>query len=121
MSFQYTPYIWPLVLGAVFSGALAVLAARRHQVQGAVSLAGLMAAIAWWLVSYALQVSGTDLPTVVFWSNVTFLGIAFVPLPWLTFALEYSGRGRWITPLNLVLLSVVPVVTQVMIKKAKSA
>ncbi len=113
MSFQYTPYIWPLVLGAAFSGALAVLAARRHQVQGAVSLAGLMAAIALWLICYALQVSGTDLSTAVFWSNAAFLAIAFVPLPWLTFALEYSGRGRWLTPLNLVLLSIVPVVTQV--------
>lgn len=114
MSFQYTPYVWPLVVGAVFSGVLAVLAARRHQVPGAVSLAGLMAAISFWLACYALQVSGTDLRTVTFWSNVTFLSIAFVPLPWLTFALEYSGRGRWVTPLNLVLLSVVPVITQVM-------
>ena len=113
MSFQYTPYVWPLVLGAVFSGALAVLAARRRRVPGAMSLAALMAAIAWWMLCYTLQVSGTDLSTIVFWSNMTFLAIAFVPLPWLTFALEYSGRGRWITPLNLLLASIVPVVTQV--------
>jgi len=113
MSFQYTPYIWPLVFGAVFSGVLAVLAARRRQVPGAMSLAGLMAAIVLWLVCYTMQISGTDLPTVLFWSNAAFLGIAFVPLPWLTFALEYSGRGRWITALNLVLLSIVPVITQV--------
>jgi len=56
MSFQYTPYIWPLVFGAVLSGGLGVLAARRHRVGGAVSLAAMMVAITLWLVCYAFQV-----------------------------------------------------------------
>jgi GAF domain-containing protein/PAS domain-containing protein len=115
MSLQYTLYVWPLVLGALLSGALVVLAARRRHVRGATSLAWLMAAITFWLLCYALQVSSADLPTITFWSNAAFLSIAFVPLPWLTFALEYSGRGRWITPRNVALLAVVPSVTQFMV------
>jgi PAS domain S-box-containing protein len=115
MSFQYTPYVWPLGLGALLSGVLAAIAARRRHVRGAASLAWLMAAISLWLLCYALQVSGADLPTIIFWSNVAFLSIAFVPLPWVTFSLEYAGRGRWVTLRNVALLSIIPLVTQFMV------
>jgi PAS domain S-box-containing protein len=115
MSWQYTPYVLPLVAAAVITTLLAVSALRRRPQLGATPFAWLMVIVTLWLLCYGMEVGGADLQTILFWTNAKFLSVAFLPVMWLAFALQYSGQERWLTRRNVSLLSVVPLVTQVVI------
>lgn len=112
---QYTPYILPLASTAVVSVILVHFAWRRRPAPGAVLLALLMLAVTVWLAGYALELACVDLPDKVFWAKVQYLGIVVVPLIWLLFALCYTDRGQWLTRRNLLLSSVVPTITALLV------
>lgn len=111
MHWQYTPYIWPLVLGAVVSAALACHTWRRRRATGARAFAALMLAVAEWSAAYALLIAGTDLPTKTLWSKIEYPGIVLTPLAWLVFACQYTGRACWLTRPRLALLATIPLTT----------
>jgi PAS domain S-box-containing protein len=112
MSLQFAPYVLSLVILAAVTIWLMVVAMRRKHVTGARPLAWLMALLTWWLLTYAFQIAGTDLQIIIVGSNLVFFGVAFVPVAWLAFALDYSGYSRQLTLRNLVLLCFVPAATQ---------
>jgi two-component system cell cycle sensor histidine kinase/response regulator CckA len=111
MSWRYTPYALPLLIAAAVSAALALYAWRRRPTAGTAPFALLMLAMADWSLGYAFELGSADLSAKVFWSNVNFLGIAIIPTAWLAFILEYTGREKWLTRRNRVLLAVEPFVT----------
>ena len=112
MSLQFTPYVLPLIILAAVTTWLVVFAVQRRHVTGARSLAWLLGLQTWWLLSYAFQIAGTDLQIIIIGSNLVFISVAFVPVAWLAFAVDYSGYGRLLTWRNLLLVCVIPAVTQ---------
>ncbi|HET9223782.1 MAG TPA: histidine kinase N-terminal 7TM domain-containing protein, partial [Roseiflexaceae bacterium] len=64
-----------------------------------------MLAVMIWSLSYAPDVSSSELAIKIFWSKVEYLGIVVVPVAWLAFALQYTGRERWLRPRTLALLA----------------
>jgi PAS domain S-box-containing protein len=115
MSWHYTPYALLSLVVAVMSGALALYVWRRRGTPGGVPLVLLMAAITVWAAAYALELSATGLPHKVLWAKVEYLGIVTVPLAWLAFALQYTGREAWLGPRRLVLLGVLPLGTLLLV------
>lgn len=111
MPMQTNPYVIPLILSALLSALLAVLAWRRRPAPGAVTLALLMVALGGWAVAYILELSSPDLPTKLFWAKVQYIPFLAIPALWLVFVLQYSGRQPALTPRRLALLTVVPLVT----------
>jgi len=108
---QYTPYVLPLLVAAAISAALALYAWRRRPAPGATPFALLMVAVAEWSLGNALELGSTDLLTKGFWTKIEFLGVTAVPVLWLAFALQHTGREKWLTTRNLVLLAIEPLVT----------
>ena len=111
MRWQITPYSYLLLVAAAISAVLVFYAWRRRGTTGAGTLALLMAGVCVWAAGYALELSGADLPTKIFWAKVEYIGIATVPFAWLAFALQYTGREGRLTGRNLALLSALPLVT----------
>ncbi|MEE9617992.1 MAG: histidine kinase N-terminal 7TM domain-containing protein [Anaerolineae bacterium] len=111
MRWQYNPYALPLVAAAAVAVVLAFYVWRRRPAPGTVPFTLLMLAVAEWSLGYALELGSTDLPGKILWAKVQYPGIVFVPLTWLVFALQYTGREKWLTRRNLALLSIVPVIT----------
>ena len=74
----------------------------------------MLAAIVWSL-GYFLQYSSTTLSTQIFATNIQYVGIVAMPVAWVAFSLHYTGRSRWLTRRNLLLLSMVPAVTVVIV------
>jgi PAS domain S-box-containing protein len=109
MPFGHTPYTLALLFTAVLGSALAGFAWRRRAIRGAFPLACLTAAVAEWSLGYALELSSLSLAAVALWAKVEYLGIVALPVTWLAFALEYTGRERWLLPRRLLL--VIPVAT----------
>lgn len=108
---QYSPYVLPVAIAAVLSAGVAIFAWRHRPAPGAATLALLGLAVAEWTTGYALELAHSDRPSIRFWTNVQYLGIVTVPVAWLAFALHYTGREKWLTPRNMIFLTIVPGLT----------
>jgi PAS domain S-box-containing protein len=115
MHWRFTPYLFPVVVAAAISAGLALFAWRRRLRAGIAPFSILMLAVAEWSLGYALELAGADVPTKLFWLNIEYLGIVIVPAAWLTLALQYTGRTKWLAPRLLVLLSIEPLIILVLV------
>ena len=112
MHFQDSPYILPLVVSTIIAVFVAFYVwERRATVSGGMALALLALACAVWSFGYALEISGADLATKIFWGESQYLGIVAVPLLWVIFAYSYTTQGNQMTRRNVVMLSIVPLIT----------
>lgn len=115
MSPQTMLYLTPLIITALLSGYIAWYSWRHQHTIGARSLFLLMLAIFQWGVTYSLQLISTDPAINLFWQKVTFLAVVTVPVMWLIFTLEYSGRKDWMSRPRIPLLFVIPFITMIVI------
>ena len=90
-SYEYTPYIWPMLTGVGLGIALVIYSWRHRNVPGAAGLASIMLFTVIRLMASILEVSAGDFATKVFWFRIE----EFTPLPitvsGLAFALGYAG------------------------------
>src|SRR5687768_8736757 len=100
-----------LVVAASVAVTLAIYAWRHRGVPAARSFTFLMAAVAVMAAAYALQLGSRDVPTSTFWGNLEYLGIVSIPVGWLAFALEYTGRAHLLSRRNVALLALIPLIT----------
>ncbi len=105
MIWQYTPYVWPLIVTAGFAAGMALYAWRsRHTVPGAIPLTILMLAVAHFSATYVLEIGSVEVGLKVFWAKVETAGTLAIPAAWLAFALQYTGQGRWLARRQLLLV-----------------
>lgn len=115
MQFQDSPFILPLIISTIIASAVAIYTwQRRATASGAIALALLAFACAEWSLGYALEIAGADLPTKVFWGKSQYLGICSIPLLWVMFAYSHSTPGARIARHNILLLSIVPLITLIL-------
>jgi PAS domain S-box-containing protein len=115
MGWQYTPYFFPLIAGALISLGLAIFAWRSRSTPGATSFAVLMGCVAWWSIGYAVQLSFIALQAKVIQSNLNYIAIFTIPMVWLTFTLHYTGHEKRPSHRHLLLLAIIPVILLVVI------
>ena len=116
MQFQYSPYIFPLLVSSIIAGFVALYVwERRAAVSGGTALALLALACAEWSLGYALEIAGTDLPTKMFWGKSQYIGITTIPLLWIIFAYSYSTKGLRMTRRNVSLLAIAPAITLILV------
>lgn len=65
----------------------------------------------WWAAASAMGLVATTQQWLVFWLQLQWLGITFMPVGWLLFALAYTGRNRYVSFRWATALSVVPTLT----------
>jgi PAS domain S-box-containing protein len=105
----------PLAVAALISGALALYTWQNRRAIGATAFSIMMLLLFEWEISYILHLAGNDFSTKLFWDKVMFIGVVAIPVAWLTFALEYIGRKTWLNTRRLVMLSILPVATFIII------
>ncbi len=115
MNWQYTPFALPLLMAAMISAGLALYSWKHRPAVGTTPFTLLMLALAEWSLSYALRLGSMDLPTKLFWAKVRYLGIVTVPTAWLAFTFQYTGREKWLTPRNVAMLVIEPLVTLLLV------
>jgi PAS domain S-box-containing protein len=108
---QYTPYALPLVAAGAICIVLAIHAWRRRPAPGAAIFAVMMLAVAVWSLGYALELGSADLPVIIFWARLEYLGIVAGPVAAMLLALAYTGRTRWLTRRRIAALAIVPAIT----------
>jgi PAS domain S-box-containing protein len=96
------------LLGVVLIGCiLAAQVWRRRAMPAARSFLCVIVAGALWAFADAM---GIFYPW-TFWLAMAYFGIGALPIAWLAFCLEYSGRGKWLNKAIVVALLVIPAVT----------
>jgi PAS domain S-box-containing protein len=111
MHFLYSPYIIPLFIAALISGWMAVYAFTRRVTAAAIFLSVLAMAITEWLLCYAFEIAGADLPTKLIFGEMGYLGISIAPLMWFVFAYLHSNRDVKLSIRARILLSIIPNIT----------
>lgn len=100
------------LLAAVVTGtSAAILAWRERPEAGATWLTLLLVGQVWWTTFLVFELEASTLAAKALLYNVQWAGVVVIPVAWLLFALEYTGRDRYVTPRVIAALAVAPVVT----------
>lgn len=92
MNSSFHPILVFQLLSALLGVWLAWQAFRHRSEKGALPFALVMAAAAWWAATSVFELTSVTLAAKIFWLQMEYLGILFLPAAWLVFALEYTGR-----------------------------
>ncbi|HEX2993549.1 MAG TPA: diguanylate cyclase [Anaerolineales bacterium] len=110
MSVHPSSFAFLSILSALIALTVSI-ATWRRSVPGSSALSLLLLAMTVWAGAYATRWMDIDGDVKLFWFNVMFIGVAFVPTLFLVFTLTLIHHGPWLTPRRLLLLSIQPVST----------
>jgi PAS domain S-box-containing protein len=115
MIWQYSPFLIPCVACGLILAIFAVTGWRNRSCICARSYSFLMMAASIWAFCTALELSSADMQTQMLAILIEYPAMALIPVAWLLFALEYTGREDWITKKTIALLCIVPACTVLLI------
>lgn len=104
-----------MLLPIAIAGFLGVYAWREKSTTGADAFAWLMASIICWMVVILLEELFADSALRGIWHNLRFVGVAFTPVAFFNFIMIYTGQGRWLTRRHILLMLVIPSLTQIIV------
>lgn len=109
-------YLLALFAVALGMGALGVYAWQHRDVPGSAGFAFFCFFITEWMLALALRSLSDPMGAAWFWQKAIFVGVNGAPIAALVFVLGYVGRGHWLAGRRLLLLLIVPILTQIMIE-----
>ncbi len=111
--FQYLYLL--CIIGGIGAGVIALVRARRHiKHSGGKSFVAMLLALTEVNIIFLAQNLSTSDPGIV-WTRLEYLGVAFFGVTFLTFVIEFIGKGQWLTYRILALIGAIPVITQVVL------
>ena len=114
MDFLYV-YVGLIYLSAVVSLLLAVYAWNRPDTDASISFGWLMGNAAAWCLCRSLALSSKTLEYWYFWGfSIIFIFVSAAPVMYLIFILTITRRKKWLTPMRISLLFIIPFITQIM-------
>lgn len=69
-----------------------------------------------WAFFSAVELVLTDVNTISWITPLTYVGITIVPTGWMAFALQYTGRDKWMNRRTLLLLTIEPILIQIFVR-----
>jgi diguanylate cyclase (GGDEF)-like protein/PAS domain S-box-containing protein len=115
MQWHFVPYVILLFIAAGLSIALAVYAWRRRIAKGGKAAFWLLLAITAWSLFYALELMSQNPPANFLFHKLKYFGVISVPLAFLIFALEYTGQQNRLSRRWILLLTLLPLITLLLI------
>jgi PAS domain S-box-containing protein len=111
MLFDFPPYTHVFNISFVISIVLLVIAWKRRPAPGALTFAIFILSSSIWLFFGILEIGSIEIADKIIWVKLENLGIALTGLLWLIFVLDYTRNPWGRHPRNLILLSIIPVMT----------
>jgi len=109
--FGLSPLSVALLAAVVTGTSAAILAWRERPEAGATWLALLLFGQVWWTTFLVFELEASTLAAKALWYDVQWVGVVLVPVGWLLFALEYTGRDRYVRPDVVAAACVAPAIT----------
>lgn len=111
MIYHYTFYIIPLGLSALISLSLAFYALlRKRMTKGSVCFVLCMVLTTIWSFSNAMEMSGADIATKLFWANMQYFSYCYLPVAFLLLVMEFTGHDKWAQSRWIMWLALIPTV-----------
>jgi signal transduction histidine kinase len=110
MNWYLSIFSFILILIGTLSLALAITGWRLRPAPGALPFAAMMGAAALWSFTYGFEISTTDYLIGIIILSIEIVAIAVIPVFWLLFVLEYTGRDQLITDKIILLLLIIPAI-----------
>ena len=107
----YSPFLF---ISALIALITALITWKRRAAPGATPLILMLLTMAIWAGANGLLLESKDPNWQIFWFNVlTFGAIMSTPAFW-AFGVEFTNRGRWLTPRNILLVCIIPIVSVIL-------
>lgn len=114
MLLQKIPYIIPLLIGITLSIIAIYYLLKNRFISGYKIGLLLFIGCFTWMSAYAIELLSTSLITGIFVSKIEYIGIVIVPFSFFFLTLHYSGKSKWITPIKMMILGIIPLITIVL-------
>lgn len=116
MKYQYIPYVWLLFISGFISLSLGCFTLfKRRSAKGSVSFILSMLVVTVWSVANALEMSGTDLRTKLFWANVQYFAFCYSPVTLLALCMQFTGYDVWIKSRKILWVAAVPSIILILV------
>jgi PAS domain S-box-containing protein len=113
--YTFTALSWILFVAAAAGLVTALALWRRRSSPGAIYLGALELGVAIWSAAFAWEMAATTVPLKIQWAQVEYAGGASTPLLFFLFATEYAGYYRFRSRRSLIMLSVIPAITFILV------
>lgn len=111
MKFQYVTYIWPLLISSLITISLGIYTfVRRRNAKGAVSFILSMLVVTIWSLGNALEMSGVDFATKLFWANMQYFAYCYSPVTLLALCMQFTGYDGWVKNKRVLWIAVIPTI-----------
>jgi diguanylate cyclase (GGDEF)-like protein/PAS domain S-box-containing protein len=100
--------VFVLLCGALLV-AMGVYAWRHRSIVAARTFSALLFSMSVYILGYSLELASRDLPTILWWGKIEYLGTCTFPTIFLIFVIQYTHHDRWLSRRNVILLWVIPV------------
>ena len=109
----YTQGLWIFILSSIIIAGLILYSLQFRQSKTGQSFLFLMICAFIWVSGFVFESLTTDLNTKLFFINLEFLGITFLPFAWVLLVLNFNGHtmNKW----SVFSLAVIPVATNLVI------
>jgi len=103
--------LWAMGLTIAVAATSAILAWRERPEPGAIPLTWMLVGQTIWAVLFVFELQAPTQAGKIVWSDLQWIGVVVIPVAWLLFALEYTGRDRYVTSRTITILSIPPIIT----------
>jgi diguanylate cyclase (GGDEF)-like protein/PAS domain S-box-containing protein len=114
MKYEFGTISWISFAGALAMAVAAILIRNRRNNPGAKPLFWLMLAACIWAAGDAMENAVNLLPAKIHWGQFQYIGTLSTPVFFLFFALEYTGRKKWLTIGRKTGFFAVPFITEIL-------
>ena len=100
-----------LIVSALVSFTVGVSVLRLKSESWSLSFSLMMIICSVWSAGYAFELVSAGLKYKIIATYIQYLGVVSVPVLWLIFISQYTGRDKWLNPFNTALLWTLPAIT----------
>jgi len=109
-------YIILIFFAAILTIGVALYAWRNKEQTGAKLFAGTMLAVSEWLITSGFVSLSQTPDQARWWVDPRYFGLTAMLAFFITFVLQFTGHGKWLTRPRMIFFFSVPIVTQIIIE-----
>ncbi|MFP4662477.1 MAG: histidine kinase N-terminal 7TM domain-containing protein [Halanaerobiales bacterium] len=115
MHYQFSSYLLPHLISLLILTGLGIFGYKHRNSRAARGFIASVVIIAFWILSFMMGIAAVDYSVKLFWSNIQYIAFSFSPVFWLILVFQFTGSDDWINKRNIILLSIVPILTSILV------